>query len=161
MRIFSILWQEVSVLSAGNLLFLSIRQSSLEYTFKMEWLGSRKENCLFSLSWLLDKRQNGKTDPSLRVSAQMHPGTGGLQASTLSGGENCGLLRRQESRHRARSPRWWKERDPKISMQICCIPGSRCCTSKWCCATSKPGGNDHLAQPSGRIQEEFLYFCSS
>lgn len=38
--------------------------------FKIKWLGSRKENCLFSLSWVMDKRASGKTGPSLRVSEQ-------------------------------------------------------------------------------------------
>lgn len=67
------------------LFYLSTRQSSSVYILKMEWLGNRK-NCLFSLSWLLDKRESGKIAPSLRVSPQIYPGVGALQASTLEWG---------------------------------------------------------------------------
>lgn len=75
----------------------------------------------------------GKFAPSLRVSKQMHPGVVGLQASTLSREENHGLPR-PGSRHRARPLRGGKKgtvpKEPEKSVQSCCIPGSRCYTSK-------------------------------
>lgn len=109
-KAFSTLWQEVSVLSVLFVLLTRKRQCSLVYIFKMESFDNRR-NCLFSLSWQLDKRKSGKFVPPLRDSEQRHPGVGGLQASTLCGRENCGLLTRAGRRHRDRLSKWWKERN--------------------------------------------------
>lgn len=86
----------------------------------MELLGNRKENYLFSLPWLLDKRESGNITSSLGEAEQINPGVGGQQTSTLSKEKNHGLLRRAGNRQRASPSRWWEERSCSQGQRSLC-----------------------------------------